>query len=427
MKIVIAGYGLEGQSNYRYWAADSTEKITIADQKQPDSKLPYAADTIIGENAFDQLQDFDLVIRTAGLAPRKIITNGKIWSATNEFFDKCPAVIIGVTGSKGKGTTASLIASILKVAGKKVWLLGNIGVPSLDVLGQIKKNDIVVFELSSFQLWDLEKSPHTAVILYIEQEHLDVHYSMDDYVNAKSNITKYQSDSDVLIFNQSNQYAKSIAISSQAKTVGYPDENTAHVRDDSFYYGEQIICSIKALQLVGQHNLDNACAAIDAIWEFTINPQITEEGLSNFKGLQHRLQIVREFDGIRYIDDSYATTPGAAIAALRSFQESKVIILGGSSKGSDFSEIANELKMHDVNAILIGEESEKIATACKQVGFSNFEIVNYKSMEEIVKYARLLAKPNSVVLLSPACASFGMFKNYSDRGDQFTNAVNRLL
>ena len=179
MKIAIAGYGLEGESNYRYWANGAENDITIVDQRQPDRTMPNGVATIIGEDAFEKLQDFDLVIRTAGLAPLKIKTSGKIWSATNEFFSKCPALIIGVTGSKGKGTTASLITNILHESGKKVWLIGNIGEPSLDVLNQIDKNDIVVYELSSFQLWDLEKSPHIAVILFIEKEHQNIHSSIE--------------------------------------------------------------------------------------------------------------------------------------------------------------------------------------------------------------------------------------------------------
>ena len=423
MKIAIAGYGLEGESNYRYWAANHDNEITIADQRQPDRNLPVSIPTIIGENAFDKLQNFDLVIRTAGLAPRKIKTNGKIWSATNEFFAKCPALIIGVTGSKGKGTTASLIANIMCESGRKVWLLGNIGEPPLDILDKIKKNDVVVYELSSFQLWDLEKSPHIAVILFIEREHLDVHLNIEEYVKAKANITRYQTANDTLVYNQSNQYAHNIANDSKAHVVGYTDEKTAHVQERYFYYGEQKICSIDALQVIGKHNQDNACAAIDAIWELTQDTKAIERGIHSFKGLPHRLQFVCEVNGVKYYNDSIATTPNSAIAALRSFDKPKVIILGGSSKGSDFSELGQELTKHDVKAILIGDEAKTIAKACQNAGFSNFEIMENPTMTKIVNQAQSLAKPGDVVLLSPAAASFGLFKNYVDRGEQFEAAV----
>jgi UDP-N-acetylmuramoylalanine--D-glutamate ligase len=426
MKIAIAGYGLEGESNYNYWSIDESNDVTIVDQKKPERDLPGDAKTLIGENVMENLADFDIVVRTAGLAPYKIKTNGKIWSATNEFFDKCPAPIIGVTGSKGKGTTASLIASILERSGRNVWLLGNIGKPPLDVLGDIQQSDIVVYELSSFQLWDLEKSPHIAVVLFIEQEHQNVHTSMEDYVMAKANVTKYQNEGDILIYNQSNQYAKFIADGSRAQLIGYTDLSTAHVSDGNFYYGEQVICSVDVLKLIGKHNQDNACAAIDAAWHFTQDTGVISSGLSAFSGLPHRLSFVKDVDGVKYYDDSIATTPNAAIAALKSFKDPKVIILGGSSKGGDFSEMAVELKNQDVTAILIGSEAENIANSCKAAGFDGFEIMENSTMKQIVDKAKSMSKSGGVVLLSPACASFGMFKDYADRGDQFQAAVMAL-
>lgn len=426
MKIAIAGYGIEGESNFRYYSKDIGNEITIADERMPDSTLPEGVPTIINSNAFNGLNNFDLVIRTAGLAPRKIKTNGKIWSSTNEFFAKCPCQIIGVTGSKGKGTTASLISSILEASGRKVWLVGNIGKPALDVLELIGKDDVVVYELSSFQLWDLEYSPHIAVVLYIEQEHLDVHENMTEYVGAKANIAKYQTSNDLLVYNKDNKYAQSIAAGSKAQLIGYKDLDSAHIKEGFFYYGEQKICSIDALKIIGSHNLDNACAAIDAVWPFNVNTGDIESGLKNFKGLPHRLQLVRTVGEVDYYDDSIATTPSSTIAALRAINRPVVLILGGSSKGADFSELGAELASRDVDAIIIGQEAEKIRKACDSAGFSRYEIIENPTMTEIVKRANLLAKPGGAVLLSPACASFGLFKNYSDRGDQFTAAVNSL-
>lgn len=426
MKIAIAGYGIEGVSNYRYYAADSTNEITIVDQHQPNLDIPAGVLTIMGEDALDNLGGFDLVVRTAGLNPSKIKTDGKIWSATNEFFAQCPAPIIGVTGSKGKGTTASLITGILKAAGKKVWLVGNIGIAALDVLEDITSDDVVVYELSSFQLWDIQSSPHVAVVLFIEQEHLDAHNDMADYVTAKANITRYQTSEDWLVYNQANQYASAIAQGSAAQPIPYPDPKSAHIHDGSFYYAEQLICSVEALQIIGRHNQDNACAAIDAVWDLTQDRGAIENGLRHFTGLPHRLRFVREVGGVRYYDDSIATTPSSAVAALRSFDVPKVIILGGSSKGSDFSELAMELTRHEVKAILIGVEAEKIAASCHKAGFTDFEIMAQPTAETIVQRAASLAQPGSVVLLSPASASFGLFKNYVDRGEQFIAAVEAL-
>lgn len=427
MKIAIAGYGVEGEANYQYWSRIPDADITIVDQKDvPDGPLPAGVPTLLAPDAFDHLNGFDLVVRTAGLAPYKIMTDGKIWSGTNEFFAKCPAPIIGVTGSKGKGTTSSLITSILQASGRKVWLVGNIGLPSLDILPQIEATDLVVYELSSFQLWDVEKSPHVAVVLFIEREHLDVHRSMEEYVNAKGNIARFQTEGDVLIYNSENQYARSIAEASSAQKIAYPDQSTAHVRDDAFYYGEQKLCSTGVLQLIGEHNISNAVAAIDAVWQYVQDPTQIEAGLADFKGLPHRLAFVREVGGVRYYDDSIATTPSSAIAGLRALDGPKVIILGGSSKGSDFSELARELKKHDVQAILIGDEAERIAAVLREANFDSFEILPNANGQRIVDRAHALARPGSVVLLSPAAASFGLFKNYVDRGDQFIAAVNAL-
>ncbi|MEO6110134.1 MAG: UDP-N-acetylmuramoyl-L-alanine--D-glutamate ligase [Candidatus Saccharimonadales bacterium] len=425
MKIAIAGYGVEGQASYEYYSKDTNNQITIADQN-PDFVGPEGVPCIVGPDAFEKLTDFDLVLRSPPIAPKKIKTQGKIWSVTNEFFAKCPADIIGVTGSKGKGTTSSLIASILGHTDRKVWLLGNIGEPAIAHLDQITLNDIVVYELSSFQLWDIERSPKTAVVLFIEQEHLDVHESMEEYVNAKGNITRFQSEDDILVFNAENQYSRSIADTSKARKVGYPTALTTHVADGQFMNGEHIICSTDILQIRGEHNVTNAIAAIDAVWAYTQDVAVITAGLRDFKGLKHRLSFVGEVEGVQYYDDSIATTPASAIAALRAFEQPKVIILGGSSKGSDFTELAKELIQHDVQAILIGEEAEVIAEACRQAGFEKFEIIEQATAASFVKRAYELATAGSVVLLSPAAASFGLFKDYADRGDQYTAAVEAL-
>lgn len=428
MKIAIAGYGVEGEENYAYWSADSTNEVTIVDQStMPSRPLPTGAATYLAPDALEQLNSYDLVVRTAGLSPYKIQTDGRIWSATNEFFEKCPAPIIGVTGSKGKGTTASLIASILRAAGRKVWLVGNIGVPALGVLPEVQPDDIVVYELSSFQLWDIERSPHIAVVLFIEQEHLDVHRDMEDYVQAKGNIARFQKPDDILVFKADNEYSRRIAALSSAVQLGFPSEQTTHVHEGFFYSGEIKLCSTDVLQIKGAHNLDNAVAAIDAVWSYTQDTQAIETGLGSFSGLPHRLAYVATVNGVAYYDDSIATTPGSAIAALRAFPDKKkVIILGGSYKGSDFSELAAELLTHDVRAILIGDEAKSLVAACNAVGFTQYEVIENATAPLFTQRAAELASPGGVVLLSPSAASFGLFKNYVDRGEQFIAAVHEL-
>ena len=431
MKIAIAGYGAEGESNYHYWNAQGHD-ITIVDERlKPTRELPGDTDTILGPGAFQKLDGFDMVIRTAGLAPDKIKTNGKIWSSTNEFLVQCPAPIIGVTGTKGKGTTSSLIASIYRAAGRTVWLVGNIGIPPLDVLEQIGSTDIVVIELSSFQLWDLENSPHVAVVLLIEPDHQDVHADMDEYVNAKSNIRVHQTDGDLCVYNPANTFARSIAMSTgKGRTVRYgvPDDMGVYARDGYFLENEQIICSTGALQIIGGHNLDNACAALTVVRADGVGIDAIEAGLRSFEGLPHRLKFVREHSGVRYYDDSIATTPGSAIAAVAAFDNPKILILGGSSKGVDFSDLAIKINKADVRAvILIGDEADNIENTLLSSGYSStYNLGSDVKMMQIVQKAQSLSQPGDIVILSPSCASFGMFKNYSDRGDQFIDAVGNL-
>lgn len=441
MKIAIAGYGAEGESNYRYWNTPDNQ-VVIIDEREPSRPAPVDASIIIGDDAFSKLEGYDLVVRTAGLAPRKIKTDGKIWSATREFFEKCPAPIIGVTGSKGKGTTSSLIASILRAAGRTVHLVGNIGVPALDVLPAMTADDIVVYELSSFQLWDLEKSPHIAVVLMIEPDHLDVHADMDDYINAKANIRRNQTCDDICLYHPTNEYSRRIAtvdtgiyvttpVQEELDTAwryGISDDNQVYVKDAVFTVRDISICSVDALQLPGEHNVENACAAISAVLALgQVNKDAIEQGLRDFTGLPHRLKFVRAVGGVNYYDDSIATTPGSAIAAMKAFDQPKVIILGGSSKGAQFDEVATVASVANVKAaILIGDEANRIEQVLREQNITTINLGAVATMTDIVAIAQTHAASGDVVILSPACASFGMFKNYSDRGEQFVNAVQQL-
>ncbi len=432
MKIAIAGYGQEGKSSYKYWSADPKNELTVFDENKIEQMEPDGVFAIIGSDAFSQLNGYDLVIRTAGLAPSKIVTDGKIWSATNEFFAKCPAPIIGVTGTKGKGTTASLIASIFEAAGKKVWLLGNIGTPSLDALGEIKADDIVVYELSSFQLWDLESSPHIAVVLLIEPDHLNVHTDFGDYVDAKSNIRRFQKSGDLCVFNPANELSLQIAnVSSEGKAVRYavPDDGGVYVKEDAFYENEHKICSIDALQLIGNHNVENACAALTVARFYKLTDTDIESGLRKFQGLPHRIEFIREIDGVKYYNDSFSSAPSATIAAIKSFEQPEILILGGIDKGADFSELADAIaNQNNIKSVIImGEIRHKLAETIKQVSPSlQVETTDLTTLQPIIELAKSYARSGDVVVMSPGCASFDMFINFYDRGNQFRDIVNSL-
>ena len=421
----------------------------MADER-PADKLPTIPDgvkLISGKNAFsEQLGDADLVVRTASLPPRNIKTNGKIWSATNEFFDKCPAPIIGVTGTKGKGTTCSLIASILQQARQTVHLVGNIGVPALDVLPKIKKTDIVVYELSSFQLWDLEKSPHVAVVLMIEPDHLNVHTDFADYLNAKKNIRRHQQLADICLYHPTNKYSQEVAAMPLdrlpdtgdnhgdtldfAQRYAIPDDDQVYVQDGYFCVQNWRICNTSHLRLPGAHNLENACAAMSAVTELPIT--VTDEqyaaGLESFTGLPHRLKFVAEKDGVKYYDDSISTTPGSAIAALKAFAEPKILILGGSDKGADYTELAQEIARQHLRAVIVNgaNASEIIEILHKNEVSCQVVQLEMSAMPTVVEAAANQAQSGDVVILSPAAASFDMFKSYNDRGEQFVAVVEKL-
>lgn len=432
MKVAIAGYGIEGEANYRYWV-DLGHDVTIVDENTiPAKPIPENAKVLLGEKVFRKLQDFDLVVRTASLPPQYIKTDGDVWSSTNEFFAECPAPIIGVTGTKGKGTTSSLITNILRAAGHTVHLVGNIGTPSLSVLPEVTKDDIVVFELSSFQLWDLKLSPHVAVVLMIEPDHLDIHADFDDYIKAKSNIRRHQKAGDICFYHPTNEHSAKIAKSAvlgDIERYAHEEGHTAYVKDGYFYVHGDKICPTSVMSIQGAHNIENACAAISAARVFTVDNVAIERGLHEFEGLPHRLKFVREVHGVQYFDDSIATTGGSVIAAIHAFTQPKVLVVGGSDKGGDYTKLASEIaKSTSIRSVIVvGSNAEKIHEALiSQGAVAGINVKGKISMKEVVATAATTAQPGDVVILSPASASFDQYKSYADRGDQFIRAVKAL-
>lgn len=429
MNIAILGFGVEGESAHKYFRAKYPDAfITAYDQNpEPKNKLPSDIKFVGGVKDFRGITA-DIAVKTPAIPPWNVEVTGEVTTITREFLKNCPAPVIGVTGTKGKGTTSSMIKAILDAAGKRAWLVGNIGVGALDIMPLVKPEDIVVYELSSFQLWDLDVSPHVAVVLGIEPEHLDVHKDIADYVNAKANIAKHQKAEDYVVFRQGNEYASQIGEQSGGSKIPYPAQHAAHVENGEFYYDVDSICAVSAVKLPGNHNRDNACAAINAVWPWVKDGDDIERGLMSFEGLPHRLKFVRAVNGVEYFDDSIGTTPGSSIAALASFEQPKIIILGGSDKGADYTELVQKIKESEVRrVVLIGSEAHKFEQLLKAAGMSRITNLGMNTtMDDIVNSAASSAEPGDIVLLSPACASFDMFKNYADRGGQFIDAVMKL-
>jgi UDP-N-acetylmuramoylalanine--D-glutamate ligase len=362
--------------------------------------------------------------------------NLPVTSATKIFFDICPCPIIGVTGTKGKGTTSTLIHEMLRKQGFDSYLGGNIGIPPLDFLSKLGRDSRVVLELSSFQLQDMTKSPQIAVVLMVTSEHLDYHRDVEEYVGAKRNILKHQTFSDFAVINKDYPASNESDIYTNGHVYFVSRERDvdhgAYIRDGLVWFkdkeGEERIISTKDILLPGGHNLENVCAAIVAARLAGVETPNIASVLKEFKGLEHRLELVRLFNGVKYYDDSFSTTPETAIAAIEAFEEPEILILGGSSKNSDFSELGKTIReAKNIKAIIgIGEEWPKIKA---QIGrLPNTHIIeDATNMEQIVKAAKILGEVGDVVILSPACASFDMFKNYKERGNRFKEYVNALV
>jgi UDP-N-acetylmuramoylalanine--D-glutamate ligase len=427
MKVAIAGYGAEGQSSYHYYVGKGDEVTIVAPKLSSDFMPPKHANVLIGADCYQQLHGFDIVMRTPPLNPSSIVTDGKIWSQTNEFFALCPAPIIGVTGTKGKGTTASMIASILRASGMKVHLLGNIGVAPLSVLGEIVSTDVVVFELSSFQLWDAERSPELAVVVMVEPDHLDIHESLEDYVDAKGRIALFQHESDKVIYHPTNMLSRQVAEQGKGikKRYAIKDDEEVYVDNGFFMKSGHVICSVEALKIPGYHNQENACAAISAALACGARVDYVEAGLASFHGLPHRLHYVRTHNGVDYYDDSIATTVGSALAALDSFNGKKIIILGGSDKGVDYDELIDVCHIKNVKVVAIGETGRRIAQLCQQKHVSCDRVEGL--MPSVVRHVARIAQNGDTVILSPASASFDQYKSYTDRGEKFVAAVKGLV
>ena len=357
----------------------------------------------------------------------------EVSSQTRLFLQLCPAPVLGVTGTKGKGTTTALLHALLATdSTARVFSGGNIGRPPLEFLDELQPTDRVVLELSSFQLQDLDQSPHIAVVLSVTEDHLDYHADCAEYVDAKKPVCRYQTPGDILIVNRDCLTARTFAEESSAAhwvfsttALGVPG---AWIADGQLWAccpGAQpiAICPVADLSLRGQHNWSNAAAAVAGALAFGAPATHFAEAIRAFAGLPHRLEYVAERDGVTYYNDSLATTVDATCAAIRAFDAPVLLIAGGASKGADFSALGTAIAAGDVRAaLLIGQEAPRIAAAVQRAGSG--EIVRRcRDLPQALDTARRLAQLGDVVLLSPACASFDQFASYAERGDLFKRLV----
>jgi UDP-N-acetylmuramoylalanine--D-glutamate ligase len=433
MKVAILGFGLQGRSAYDYWQNQGHE-VTICDQNERLDNLPGGATVVLGPDYITGLERFDLIIRSPMVHPGDIVAHNspnilaKVTTVTSEFLRVCPTKnVIGVTGTKGKGTTSTLITKMLEAAGKTVHFGGNIGIPPLDLLQEnIQPGDWVILELANFQLIDLKYSPRIAVCLMVVPEHLNWHDDMAEYIQAKTQLFAHQTPKDTAIYFADSETSHQIASASPGAKIPYFANPGAYVEDKHIVIDNQQICHIDEIKLLGEHNWQNACAAATAVWQAVQDTAAIKSVLTTFAGLEHRLECVREVDGVSYYDDSFGTTPETAIVALKAFKQPKVIILGGSDKGAAYDELAKAVAGSNVRRVIaIGDTGPAIAEALQDQGYDAIT-PGGKTMPEIVANAQKAAKTGDVVLLSTGCASFGLFGDYKDRGEQFKRAVGAL-
>lgn len=436
MKVAVIGYGNQGRSAYEYWSALGHD-VAIRDNNV-DINLPYdAKDRLLGKQHLENLEQFDLIIRSPIIRPENIVKANnpeiinKITTVTNEFFRVCPTKnIVGVTGTKGKGTTTTLIGKMLRAGGKRVHIAGNIGTPPLDLLKQnIQPDDWVVLELANFQLIDLKYAPHIGVCVMVKPEHLDWHPRIDEYFLAKKQMFKNQSPNDIAIYYAKNDDSKDIASASPGQKIPYYEPPGSYVEDNSIIINGQIICTAAEIKMLGRHNLQNICAALTALWQIDKNVQAARQVLTTFAGLPFRIEFRREVEGVKYFNDSFASGPGATIAAIEAIPQPKVMLVGGYDRGIPLSELMDALiNNRDTirKVIVYGASAKRIISELKKTHFDNYIWHEEADMDSIVAAAQGFAKSKDAVVFSPGFSSFDMFKNFELRGVAFNQSVAKL-
>jgi len=448
-KVAIIGLGVSNiplidymyEKKARVMVFDDREESSIPKDILEKIKL-YKFDYSFGKESLKKLKNFDIIFRSPSCLPTKLeleeeSKRGAIVTTEIEMLMKmCPCKIIGVTGSDGKTTTTSLINSILTKAGYKTYLGGNIGTPLFTKLSEIKPEDIVIIELSSFQLMGMDISPNIGVITNITPNHLNIHKDYEEYIEAKKNIFKYQSEDDKVILNYDNEITNKCSKEAKSKVVffsGNTKLENGFIVDDKIIKEckdgiREHILDTKDVILRGKHNFENIATAIAAT-NGLVDINIAIEAVKEFKPVEHRLEFIRKIDGVRWYNDSVSSSPTRTIAGLNSFDEDIILIAGGYDKNLDYTPIAKPIVEKVKGLILIGQTSGKIFEAVKNELEKQNKTLNIymcDNLEDTVNTAKKIAKENQIVLFSPASASFDMFKNFADRGIKFKNLVNKL-
>lgn len=438
-KIIILGFGVEGKSNYRFIRKYFPEMhIVVAYHKQDleiekeyldkDNKLEF----VTGEDYLKGIEKFDVIIKSPGISFKGIDTSAFIDKVTSQlelFLEYSNCYTIGITGTKGKSTTSSLIYDMLLEQGKKTILLGNIGIPIFDHIEEIEQDMYVVLEMSSHGLEYIKRSPNIAILLNLYEEHLDHYESLYKYIEAKYNIFKYQKDDDIAIYNMDNELMKNFNHKYKENDYGITIEgrasqtkNTICLKDNKVYYNDKIIYSADDTRnLKGIHNLNDIMFVLAVSNILNLDLDKTIKTVNNFKPLEHRMEFVGKYNGVDYYNDSIATIPESTINCIQALEKVNTLIVGGNDRGIDLTDFIKYLENADIeNIICLPKTGEYIYN---KINKDNKTVVMAQNLEEAVKYAKQLTKKGTICALSPAASSYGYFKNFKERGEKFKQLV----
>ena len=448
-KVAIIGLGVSNSPliDYMY---DKKARVTVFDEREIDAISKQIMDKItnygfefsFGKNCLEKLNGFDVIFRSPSCLPtrfelQKEENRGAIVTTEIEMLMKmAPCKIVGVTGSDGKTTTTSLIYSILKKAGYNAYLGGNIGTPLFTKLSEIKPEDIIVLELSSFQLMGMEVSPDIAVITNITPNHLNIHKDYEEYIEAKKNIFRYQDENGILVLNYDNEITRNCEKEANGKVIFFSHKEKL---DNGFIVDGKVIkeCEDRIRKhilngddsiLRGTHNLENMATAIAATKTF-VPIETAVNAIKGFKPVEHRIEFVREIDGVKWYNDSASSSPTRTLSGLNAFDEDIILIAGGYDKNLDYEPLAKPIVDKVKSLILIGQTAGKIFEVVKkELENQNKDMPIYMcdTLEQTVQLAKKVSKSGNVVLFSPASASFDMFKDFADRGIKFKKLVNNI-
>lgn len=442
-KVAVIGIGVSNtplihmllRADISVTACDKSSREALGDIA--DELESLGAKLCLGEHYLDDL-NHDVIFRTPGLRPDVPALEAakergaEITSEMEVFFQTCPCRIIAVTGSDGKTTTTTIISELLKAAGYNVYVGGNIGKPLLADTPGMEQDDIVVLELSSFQLMTMKQSPDIAVVTNVTPNHLDVHKSMSEYIAAKENLFRYQASDTLAVFNLDNEITRAFSENAPGKAICFSRKEKPHngvyLKDESIWSGDREVLPVGDILIPGVHNIENYMAAIAAV-QTLVSDDVIRRVAKTFGGVEHRIELVRKLRGVRYYNDSIASSPTRTIAGLRSFSEKVILIAGGYDKNIPFDELGPEIIEHVKYLVLTGDTASKIRAAVEAApGYvgTNPPIDEYGDFTRAVFAAHQAAEDGDVVIMSPACASFDKFKNFMVRGNAFKKIINEL-